>query len=248
MRLPRRSPNARRRGALVRLTAGVYSTDVVSPPATVVARQWPTIVVRLFPFAVVTDRSGPNWRAGVLYLAHPARERTVDLPGLTVSARSGAGPVDGDIPLPGGLHQSGKGRALAENTRPSRSRGGRMRRMLTEVELGDWVDRLGQLDGAQRLASYGTQAMEVADAIGVPERAIGLLHTMIDATPGSNRTAVSSPALRSRQVALPYDQGRMRLFEPAARRAPAVRTAEQTGSRRARPSSRPLAVLRGVLL
>ncbi len=204
-----------RRGALVRLAVGVYATDVVSAPTAVVAREWHTIAGRLFPSAVVTDRSGPTGGpvGGVLYLAHQGRERTVDLPGLTVTARSGAGPVDGDIPLPGGLYQASKGRALAENTRPSRSRGPRVRRTLTEVELGDWVDRLCQLDGAQRLVSYGKQAAEVAADIGASEREVALLRALLGAAVGTHQVAVSSRSLRARQLALPCDQGRMRLFQ-----------------------------------
>jgi len=48
--------------------------------------------------------------------------------------------ADGDVQLPGGLYQASKPRALAENTRPSRSRGGRARRTLDWAELGDWID------------------------------------------------------------------------------------------------------------
>jgi hypothetical protein len=65
---------------------------------------------------------------GVLYLAHDGRGREARLPGMTVLVRTGAGPLDGDIALPGGLYQAGKGRALAENTRLSRSRNDRIRR------------------------------------------------------------------------------------------------------------------------
>jgi hypothetical protein len=133
-----------RRGQLARLATGVYTDDVTSDPAAVVAREWHAIAGRMFPRAVITDRSaitgGPV--EGVLYLSHDGRGREVQLPGMTVLARAGAGPLDGDIALPGGLYQAGKGRALAENTRPSRSRGGRPRRTLDLAELGDWVDRL----------------------------------------------------------------------------------------------------------
>lgn len=111
------------RGELARLAPGVYTTDTTSALVTVAAREWPRIAGRLFPGAVITDRSavtgGPA--DGVLYLARDGRAREVDLPGLRVTARPGARPLDGDIPLPEGLYQASKGRALAENTRPSRS-------------------------------------------------------------------------------------------------------------------------------
>jgi Fic/DOC family len=204
-----------RRGQLVRLATGVYTDDVTSDPAAVVAREWHAIVGRMFPRGVITDRSavtgGPV--EGVLYLSHSGRGREAELPGMTVTARTGAGPLDGDIALPGGLYQAGKGRALAENTRPSRSRGGRPRRTLDLAELGDWVDRLCQIDGAQLLAEYRENAEHVADAVGAPKDAVRKLAQLIGAALGTQRVQTASKALTARQASLPYDQDRIRLFD-----------------------------------
>jgi hypothetical protein len=72
------------RGQLVRLGVGVYTSDVTSSPAAVVTREWHTIFGRMFPSAVITDRSvltgGPV--EGVLYLAHDGRGREARLPGM----------------------------------------------------------------------------------------------------------------------------------------------------------------------
>jgi hypothetical protein len=202
------------RGELVRLAAGVYTTDVTSDLVAVVAREWHTIVGGMFPGAVVTDRSATTGGPveGVLYLAYTGRDREVELPGMRVTARAGTGPLDGDIALRGGLFQASKGRALAENTRPSRSRGGRARRTLDTAELGDWVDRLRQIDGAQRLAEYREHAERVASAVGAPESAVKVLSQMVGAALGTQQVATSSRALTARQASLPYDQDRMRLL------------------------------------
>lgn len=203
-----------RRGELVRLATGVYTTDTTSDPVAVVVREWHAIVGGMFPGAVITDRSAMTGGPvdGVLYLAHKGRDREVELPGLTVTARAGTGPLDGDIALPGGLYQASKGRALAENTRPSRSRGGRIRRALDAAELGDWVDRLCQLDGPQRLSEYRDHAEQVADAVGAPERAVKVLSRMVGAALGTQQLATSAKALTARQTLLPFDQDRVRLF------------------------------------
>lgn len=85
-----------RRGDLVRLTAGVYARTTSGMSAEQMTRRhWPQVAGRLFPQAVITDRSarirGPT--DGVLYLAHQAtRDRAVRLPGLTVLARHGLPP------------------------------------------------------------------------------------------------------------------------------------------------------------
>jgi hypothetical protein len=207
-----------RRGELIRLATGVYTSDVTSDPAAVVAREWHTIAGGMFPGAVITDRSAVTGGPvdDVLYLARNGRAREVELPGLSVTARPGAGPLDGDIALPGGLYQASKGRALAENARPSRSRDGSARRTLDAAELGDWIDRLCQVDGPRRLAQYREQAEEVAAGVGAPERAVKALSQMIGAALGTQQVSTSSKALAARQASLPYDQDRLHLFRQLA--------------------------------
>ena len=113
-------------GGLRRLATGVYTTDTTSPPDAVVRRHALAIAGQLYPRAVVTDRSGRSGGPvnGRLYLAHDRRPRVTELPGLTITTRRGAGPLDGDVALPSGLHLASTGRALAENVRPSRQRAG----------------------------------------------------------------------------------------------------------------------------
>ena len=204
-----------RRGQLVRLATGVYTTDVRSDPAAVVVREWHVIVGGMFPSAVITDRSaitgGPV--EGMLYLSHEGRSREAELPGITVLARDGAGPLEGDVALPGGLYQASKGRALAENTRPSRSRVGRIRRTLDWAELGDWIDRLCQIDGRQRLSQYREKAEQVAAAVGAPSEGLRRLSLMIGAALGTQQVHSASKALAARQASLPYDQDRIRRFD-----------------------------------
>ncbi len=122
-----------RRGKLARLAAGVYTDDVISSPDAVVAREWPVIVGRMFPGAVVTDRSATTGGPvdGVLYLARAGRDRDVTLPGLKVSARSGSGPLDGDIGLPGGLYQASQ----AVRSRRTPGRPG----PVADVPAGPWT-------------------------------------------------------------------------------------------------------------
>src|ERR1700746_3690941 len=107
------APRRVERGELVRLTRGIYSTDVDTPPERIVRREWHTIVGHLYPDAVITDRSAITGGAGdgVLYLAHAGRARDTELPGLTVRARTGRGPLDGDARMPSGIYQASKGRA-----------------------------------------------------------------------------------------------------------------------------------------
>jgi hypothetical protein len=204
-----------KQGELSQLATGVYTTDVESEPSHVVKREWHDIVGGLTPGAVITDRSAPTGGPvdGVLYLSHDARERQIELPGLTVLARRGAGPLDGDIPLPGGLHQASTGRALAENTRASRARKQQVRRTLDEPELGDWIDRLAQTHGEQRLAAYRVQAEEVAETVGATPTGVSTLSRMVGVALGTQRSDTPSKALAARQARLPYDHDRVEQFD-----------------------------------
>lgn len=203
------------RGELRRLATGVYTSDVASDPSVVTKREWYAIVGGLLPGAVITDRSAPTGGPadGVLYLAHDGREREIELPGLTVSARRGAGPLDGDAPLPGGLYQASKGRALVENTRASRARRRQVARTLNEAELGDWVDRLCQVDGDGRLTQYRAQAESVAVAVGATSAGIDLLSRTVGVALGTKEGDTGLRALAARAARLPYDHDRLRQFD-----------------------------------
>lgn len=203
-----------RRGELRRLATGVYTTDVTAVPADVVRREWHTIVGHLYAGAVITDRSGVTGGPvdGYLYLAHSARSRETELPGLIVIARPGAGPLEGDIPLPGGLYQASKGRTLVENTRPSRARNGRPRRTLDADELADWIDRLAMVDDDDKLAAYRIAAERTAQPLGAADDAIATVSRLIGAALGTQQADSGSSALAARQAGLPYDRDRMRLF------------------------------------
>jgi hypothetical protein len=209
--------------------------SVLSPP---LWSEGSGTVGKLLPDAVITDRSAPTGGPvdGMLYLAHAARARTIDLPGMTVLTRTGSGPIGGDIPLPGGLYQASKGRGLAENTRPSRARTHGVRRTLDETELGDWVDRLCQIDGEEKLASYRVQAEQVADTVGAPPVGITSLSQMIGAALGTQQADTTSKALRARQARPPYDHDRLRRFrlliDALHASAPQSRPARGPGDRR----------------
>lgn len=206
--------NRVRRGDLTRLATAIYTTDVHSAPERVVSREWHTIVGHLYPDAVITDRSAVTGGPvnGVLYLAYDGRDRETRLPGLLVRARPGVGPLTGDAPLPGGLYQAAKPRALLENTAPSRARGGNTRRTLTDDELADWVDRLAMIDGDEKIRGYRDAAESVAETLGATPDRVAHISRLIGAALGTQEAETGSAALAARQSGRPYDGDRIRLF------------------------------------
>ncbi|MFN2518180.1 MAG: Fic family protein [Jatrophihabitantaceae bacterium] len=202
------------RGDLVRLASGVYTTDVATTPERVVRREWHTIVGRLYPAALITDRSAVTGGPvdGVLYLAHDGRSRETQLPGLLIRARAGVGPLADDAPLPGGLYEASKPRALVENTAPSRQRGDRARRTLADDELADWIDRLAMIDGDQRLQQYREGVESLTETLGAESDRVAHLSRLIGAALGTQHASTGSRALAARQTGRPYDRDRMQLF------------------------------------
>lgn len=91
------------RGDVVRLARGVYTTDSTRAPEAVVRANWAKIVGRLLPDAVITDRSARSGAPvnGVLCLAHDARVRNLELPGLRGAGSTRRGTTAGRRPVPG---------------------------------------------------------------------------------------------------------------------------------------------------
>src|SRR5688500_17319925 len=105
------------RGTLRRLTRGLYTGEVTRPPPDVVrAHIWP-ITASLLPGAVLVDRSavtGGFPADGALFVEH-RRQRPVELPGVTIWPRTGAGAQPGDLELPDGIWLSSPARGLLDN-------------------------------------------------------------------------------------------------------------------------------------
>ncbi len=203
-----------RRGELVGIGPGVYTTHVVEPPEVVVRRNLHEIAGRLLPGAVVSDRSaylGGIPEQSQLFVEHPTRTRDLVLSGVTVRPRRGPGHHPSDIRLAEGLWMSATPRALLENLKPSRARRG-LARTLPPAAIELWLDRIVRTQGEERLCAYRLQAREIATELGL-EQELAKLDPLIGAALGTRRVKAYTPVLRSRQVGVPYDPDRIVLFE-----------------------------------
>ncbi len=229
------------RGELRPIVRGIYTTDLSRPLEEVVNRNWATIAGRAFPDAVITDRSALTGGRvdGYLYLAHGARARELALPGLTVIARRGPGPLPGDNLMPGGLHVASTARALVDNTAPSRSRRGRPRRTLDSAELDNWIDRRCRLYGEDRLDADRQQAEALAEQMAASPGRIADLNRRIGMALGSRDSHSDSRSLAARAAGHPYDPDRIDRFDMLIA---ALRTAAPQSRRGLDPGSPEFAV------
>jgi len=94
-----RAPGARRarrlavQGTLRRLYPSIYTSNLDSPPETIVLRHWQAIVGHLLPEGVISHRSAFDGRPheGTLSITRGKTRRDLRLPGLTVHIVPGPG-------------------------------------------------------------------------------------------------------------------------------------------------------------
>jgi len=204
------------RGELRRLARGLYTRNLVDPPDDVVRRHLYDVVAALYPGAVIADRSARLGARpaedGSLFLVH-ARRADAELPGLVLRPRRGPGPIEGDLPLPAGLHMSSVPRALLENAALSRGRRGRAPRTLTRPELEEWLESLLEQRGENGMRALREQVRELAPRLGL-EQELETVDPLIGAALGTRRDIrAASPVLRARQRGQPYDPHRLELFQ-----------------------------------
>jgi len=203
------------RGTLRRLATGVYTGVLDTPAEQVVADHLWQLVGRLLPGAVLVDRTARTLRPhdGIVTVDH-ARVRPLPLPGVTVVARRGPGPVEGDLPfLAAGVHLSSTARQLLDNLERGR---GADRRTLTDAEVEEWIDALIRERGDDGINRLRDQARALAPTLG-RERALERLEALIRAALSTGEARVpSSPVLQARAAGLPVDTARLASFEALA--------------------------------
>jgi hypothetical protein len=93
-------------GRVRKLAPTICTTNVTEAPELLVRRQLWQLASLVFPDAVITDRTafeaGASKDGSVFLAARTARD--VALPGVTLRAREGAGPLAGDTPFLGPPH------------------------------------------------------------------------------------------------------------------------------------------------
>jgi hypothetical protein len=206
-------------GRIRRLARGLFSADLQSEDAELVARnRWP-IIAHFVPDALLADRSaaeGGRPASGVLTVVSGARSEDLTLPGLVVAPRPGVGPLPDDPAWAAGLRTSSEARVLVDNLALSRGRAGRPARTLSRSELEDWLIRTSRHRSEGWLQELRNRAVELCKVLGVPERQ-ALVAELIGAVAGTREARKGAGALlRARSAGREYDPGRIERLDQLA--------------------------------
>jgi hypothetical protein len=207
-------------GRIRRLARGLYSADLTTEPADLIARnRWP-VVARLVPDALIADRSaaeGGMPSQGVLTVVSSQRKEDLHLPGLVIAPRAGLGPLADDLPWASDLRLTSDARTLVDNLAISRSRGGKVARTLLRAEVEDWLVRKSQARPDGWFIDLRGRASEICDELGVSERR-GLVEEVIGAAAGTRGArAGAGRLLAARASGHEYDPDRVTRFDELAR-------------------------------
>ncbi|WP_430436040.1 Fic family protein [Oceanibaculum nanhaiense] len=201
-------------GELRKLASRLYTRNLTDAPETVVRRNLWQIVGGYFPNALIADRTAlenaPAADGSVCLVTQT--EADIQLPGIILRPRRGAGPLPSDRPFIGGLSLSSTARAYLENMKPSRARGGAMARTLSQHDIEDRLDTMLRRSGESALNRLRDDVRDIAHSLELEAEA-RRLDDLIGTLLGTRNVPVVSPAARARQQGRAYDSERLTLFE-----------------------------------
>lgn len=202
-------------GELTLIAKGIATSRPAEDWPALIARERLRVLAALFPGAIYGYRSAFNGGLpvdGVAYLSH-TYNRTLELPGLTVSILKGAPKQAGDMPMQGReLYFPSEPRLLLENLTQSRgpvkkSAG----REAVEARLLNICDSRGE-DALSRLREA---ARAVAPTLGF-DKEFTVLDSLVGSILGTRASQLTTVAGKARTAQTPYDPERLALLEKLA--------------------------------
>ena len=198
-------------GRLLKLYQGVYTSNLSSPPESVVQRHWASIVSHLLPGGVLSYRSGNDAKPvdGRLYVTRGNRPRALELPGLTVRVVPGPGATDGDAPYKN-LYLASQPRWLLENMATGRGVG---ERVLPQEMLEAELEKILSIRGEYRFNQLRDACRALADDLG-REKEFKRLDVIMGALLGTHESKkLRGKQALARAAGRPYDPDRIALFD-----------------------------------
>lgn len=202
-----------------KLAIGVWTADMESSPADIVAARLWEIVANRLPDAVIVDRTAAaNGRVvdGAVTAATDTRATNLELPGVTVIVR-GLARDDTDLPWSHGLTLSAPARTLVDNLAITRARSTLPARTLTVAELQDWLSGKALSWPDERFIRLRDDAVAYAARAGLDDQ-IAAIDELFDEVTGRRPLRPHSGTFtRAVLDGDAWDERRITAFENAVR-------------------------------
>jgi len=215
------------KGRLRKLGTRLYTPNLKDEPQAIIRRNVWRIVAGYFPGSLVADRTALEAQPapdGSVFVVSK-RVRPVELPGLTIRPRRGAGPTPSDSRFMTDLYLSSRPRAFLENLRPSRARSG-VARTLPRARIEELLEQDLAAGGEAALNRTRDEARAIAAEIGCQQE-MAELDKLIGALLGTRTAKLVAPVAIARSEGRPYDARRLELFTNLAAqlsaRSPVIR-------------------------
>ncbi|WP_166141451.1 Fic family protein [Methylosinus sp. RM1] len=200
-------------GRLRKLASRLYTSNLKDAPETIVRRNLWHIVAGYFPEAIIADRTAlehkPAGDGSIFLIVDGGRD--VDIPGIKLRPRKGAGRLEGDFPMRPNLLCSSPPRAYLENMRTSRARSG-VARTLKREEIEDLLERFLRESGEDAINKLRDQIRKLAPALELEAEGADL-DSIIGALLGTRDARLTAASARARRAGEPFDSARIARFE-----------------------------------
>ncbi|MFT7036038.1 MAG: Fic family protein [Cyclobacteriaceae bacterium] len=201
-------------GRIRKIAPRIYSTNLDDSPEEIVKRNLFSILGQLYPNALLSHRSAMEFKptsTGQLFLTYKYT-RKAQLPGITIRFLEGKGAIEGDNPISGNLYVSQRERAFLENLQTSRKTGPDSK-TLSFPEIEERLEQIIRVNGEEELNKVRDQARSISEKLGM-QKEFSILDKMISALLTTHPSSIlTSPIAAARSFGMPYDSGRLELFE-----------------------------------
>lgn len=199
-------------GRARKLAPRLFTSDLTSDPARIVARNLYHVISLLVPGTVISHRTAIENRPaedGSVFVSAPY-ERRIDLPGAAIRLVAGPRPLPGDRPLLD-VHLASHPRALLECLKPSRTRTG-VARGLSRTRVEEELERELRSGGPDALNRLRDAARALAPALDA-EREFDILHDVVGGLLRTRPIKLTAPVALARAAGMPYDPDRFARFQ-----------------------------------
>ncbi|MDR1631912.1 MAG: Fic family protein [Dysgonamonadaceae bacterium] len=205
---------AEKEGKIKKIAPRIYTTNLRDSAEYIIKRHFFDILKWRFPNAVISHRSASELRpteTGNFFITSNYTKKITDLKGIILNVMEGKSALESDVNL-GGIYASSEWRWILENMQSSRKKGGESKTFPIEL-IEDKLEKIIIREGKEGINKFRDKAREIAVQLDFNDE-FSKLNNIISALLNThNADVLSSDVAKARATGIPFDTGRVELFE-----------------------------------